>query len=215
MQRTPRRLPMSIALAVVLVAAGCSQLGAPRTGGAPAPTPAGAATTAQAPTTQSSSGSTTQPTTQTPPSAPTWRFPLQVSADHRYLVDQDGKPFRVQGDAGWEASVDLTLDGWRSYLDDRRARGFNTVLVQMTNPVKYNASSARAGCRRRRRGAALPYEHRRRRLGRRSDVRRATTARTTPPRATSTPLFVAEPRLLRLDRPAPERSQRDGTCWSS
>jgi hypothetical protein len=152
-QRTPRRLPMSIALAVVLVAAGCSQLGAPRTGGAP--TPAGATTTVQAPTTPSSSGSTTPPTTTHPPSAPTWRFPLQVSADHRYLVDQDGKPFRVQGDAGWEASVDLTLDGWRSYLDDRRARGFNTVLVQMTNPVKYNASSHAPGAVGA--GGALPF----------------------------------------------------------
>src|SRR5258708_15008741 len=68
-------------------------------------------------------------------------FPLTVSSNHRYLQDQAGTPFRIQGDSPWEASTDISLSDWRSYLDDRKSRGFNTVLVQITNPVKYVPNS--------------------------------------------------------------------------
>src|SRR5207248_3769221 len=68
-------------------------------------------------------------------------FPLVVSANHRYLQDQAGKPFRIHGDAAWDASVALTTADWRLYLDDRQARGFNTVLVQITDPFKHQPNS--------------------------------------------------------------------------
>jgi hypothetical protein len=78
-----------------------------------------------------------------------------VSADHRHLVDQDDKPFRIQGDAAWDAAVNLTLPDLRTYLDDRKARGFNSILVQMTNPVKYDPSSHAPGAAAA--GDALPF----------------------------------------------------------
>src|SRR5919198_3082123 len=64
------------------------------------------------------------------PPAPA-RFPLTISADRRRLVDADGVPFLVQGDAAWSLIANLTLDDAIRYLDDRRAKGFNTVLVNL------------------------------------------------------------------------------------
>ena len=55
-------------------------------------------------------------------------FPLSASANGRHLVDRNGVPFIVHGDTAWDASVSVTLAEWRAYLDDRRNRGFNTVL---------------------------------------------------------------------------------------
>ena len=68
-------------------------------------------------------------------------FPLKVSSNGRYLVDQNGVPFRIQGDTAWQLETDVTLSGLRTYLDDRKAKNFNTVVVQVTNPVRYVAAS--------------------------------------------------------------------------
>lgn len=59
------------------------------------------------------------------------RFPLRISADRRRLVDLDGRPFLVQGDAAWSIIANLSLDEAIRYLDDRQAKGFNTVLVNL------------------------------------------------------------------------------------
>ena len=58
-------------------------------------------------------------------------FPLQVQAGNRYLVDAAGKPFLIQGDSPWSLIVQLTLEQVDQYLDDRRARGFNTLLINL------------------------------------------------------------------------------------
>ncbi len=58
-------------------------------------------------------------------------FPLQVSSDGRYLVDRAGKPFLIQGDAGWSILVQLKDDEVETYLEDRRRRGFNAILVNL------------------------------------------------------------------------------------
>ena len=107
------------------------------------------------------SSSDAAPATSSPalPLAPiagvTWQFPLTVSDDHRTLVDVNGRPFRVNGDTGWEAAMELTLDEWIAYLDDRRAKGFNTILATMTSPVasypESQAPEARGA------GGALPF----------------------------------------------------------
>lgn len=57
-------------------------------------------------------------------------FPLVVSANHRYLEDQNGIPFPILGDSGWEASHNLDDSGRATYLNDRVKRGFNAVLQQ-------------------------------------------------------------------------------------
>lgn len=68
-------------------------------------------------------------------------FPVKVSTDGRYLVDSTGKPFRVQGDGGWEMFNELTLSDVQQYLDDRQSRGVNAIIVQVTNSVRYVTAS--------------------------------------------------------------------------
>jgi hypothetical protein len=58
-------------------------------------------------------------------------FPLQVSADRRYLEDGDGKPFLVVGDTAWSLVAQLGEDNIVRYLDDRARRGFNAIIVNL------------------------------------------------------------------------------------
>ena len=58
-------------------------------------------------------------------------FPLAIAPGKRYLVDAAGRPFLLQGDAAWSLIADLTREEVELYLDDRRARGFNTILVNL------------------------------------------------------------------------------------
>ncbi len=66
-----------------------------------------------------------------PAPGPTARYPLSISPDRRRLVDADGRPFLVQGDAAWSLVANLTYEDAVRYLDDRRAKGFNTVIVNL------------------------------------------------------------------------------------
>lgn len=68
-------------------------------------------------------------------------FPLKASPNGRYLVDQAGTPFRIHGDAGWDVAQKVTLAELRAYLDDRRAKGFNTVLTYWGASVDYVTNS--------------------------------------------------------------------------
>jgi hypothetical protein len=58
-------------------------------------------------------------------------FPLTVRPGQRYLEDAVGRPFLIHGDAAWSLIVQLTREEVELYLDDRRARGFNTILVEL------------------------------------------------------------------------------------
>lgn len=58
-------------------------------------------------------------------------FPLKLSANGRYLVDQRGTPFRIQGEAAWSLIANLTYNEANEYLENRLAKGFNTVLVEL------------------------------------------------------------------------------------
>lgn len=58
-------------------------------------------------------------------------FPLRVSADRRYLVDAKGVPFFYHADTPWML-LRLQPDAARAYLDDRRARGFTALQIQLT-----------------------------------------------------------------------------------
>ena len=59
-------------------------------------------------------------------------FPLKASADHHYLVDQQGNPFFVQGDSPWHLAYKVNRDEVKRYLDDRISRGFTSVMIQIT-----------------------------------------------------------------------------------
>ncbi|WP_269930496.1 apiosidase-like domain-containing protein [Aminobacter sp. HY435] len=58
-------------------------------------------------------------------------FPLQVQGGERYLSDAAGQPFFLQGDAAWSLIAQLSREDAELYLRDRKARGFNTILVSL------------------------------------------------------------------------------------
>jgi len=58
-------------------------------------------------------------------------YPLKVSANGRYLVDQEGVPFLMQGDSPQAMFVNLSEAEADSFLQDRASLGFNTVWVNL------------------------------------------------------------------------------------
>ena len=62
-------------------------------------------------------------------------FPLGVSANRHYLVDQNGTPFFMVGDAAQSAAGALTLAEFRGYIDTRVSQGFNTINVNVVEDV--------------------------------------------------------------------------------
>jgi hypothetical protein len=64
-------------------------------------------------------------------SAPAGTFPLRVAAGGRYLEDQAGNPFRVQGEAAWSLIANLTATEAETYLENRRLKGFNVVIANL------------------------------------------------------------------------------------
>jgi hypothetical protein len=67
-------------------------------------------------------------------------FPLHTVAGTRNLVDAQGQPFLLHGDTPWSLIAQLKREEVDQYLEDRRLKGFNTVLVNLlehefsTNP---------------------------------------------------------------------------------
>jgi hypothetical protein len=56
-------------------------------------------------------------------------FPLSLDPTGRFLADARGAPFLVHGDTPWSLTHNLTFEEAVRYLEDRRGRGFNTLLV--------------------------------------------------------------------------------------
>ncbi len=66
---------------------------------------------------------------------------LRVSADRRYLVDGDGKPFFVMGDTPWFLQK-RTIDEVRLIMDDRVAKGFNTLFLELLDDSRIPSRDA-------------------------------------------------------------------------
>ena len=58
-------------------------------------------------------------------------FPLRVEAGKRYLTGADGQPFLLIGDAAWSLIGALSREEADLYLEDRRSKGINAVLVNL------------------------------------------------------------------------------------
>jgi hypothetical protein len=58
-------------------------------------------------------------------------FPLKISANRKYLVDQNEQPFLIVGDAAWSMAAQPTQSDVTRYLDDRKSRGFTAILFEM------------------------------------------------------------------------------------
>jgi hypothetical protein len=58
-------------------------------------------------------------------------FPLKIGPAGRALVDRNGVPFLIHGDTPWSLTHNLTFEEAVRYMEDRRQRGFNTLLVSV------------------------------------------------------------------------------------
>jgi hypothetical protein len=58
-------------------------------------------------------------------------YPVKVAPDHRHLVTHGGIPYLVQGDAAWSIISGLTNEEAEFYLEDRRQKGFNSIIVNL------------------------------------------------------------------------------------
>jgi uncharacterized protein DUF4038/collagenase-like protein with putative collagen-binding domain len=85
--------------------------------------------TSTSPPSSPSPGPSPTPTPPSPPSA--FSYPLEIDSSSRYLIDQNGKPFLLFGDAAWSLFAALSDSDADLYLENRRQLGFNAVLVNL------------------------------------------------------------------------------------
>jgi hypothetical protein len=60
---------------------------------------------------------------------------LKISANQRYLADQNGSPFFWLGDTGWLLFSKLNREEAEQYLEDRRKKGFDVIQVMVLHTV--------------------------------------------------------------------------------
>lgn len=58
-------------------------------------------------------------------------FPLRIETGRPRLIDASGRPFIVVGDSAWSLLAQLSRPQIDTYLEDRRQRGYNAVLVNV------------------------------------------------------------------------------------
>ena len=58
-------------------------------------------------------------------------YPIRIGPDHRHVVDQAGSPFLIQGDTPWSLVAGLTREEAEQYLENRRRKGFNSIIVNL------------------------------------------------------------------------------------
>jgi hypothetical protein len=83
-----------------------------------------------------------EPTRGAEPATPA--YPLKLAANKRYLADQNDVPFLIHGDSPWSLIVGLTKTEAERYLEDRRQKGFNTLMVNLIEH-KYKGPKNRDG----------------------------------------------------------------------
>jgi len=59
------------------------------------------------------------------------KYPLMMSANQRYLVDQNNVPFLLIGDSPQALIGDVSEAGAATYLANRQARGFNAMWINL------------------------------------------------------------------------------------
>src|SRR5689334_16881273 len=72
-------------------------------------------------------------------------FPVKISADKRYLVDQNNKPFPILGRTAWFI-ISLTNGELKTFFDNTIAHGHNAIEMsvithwQMGNHAPFDAN---------------------------------------------------------------------------
>ncbi len=106
--------------------------GIPTPTNTPTPTLLPTATPTPTPTTiPSASPTPTQIPTPTPTGTPNFPFAKSVSANHRYLLDQNGNPYMIVGDSPHSLAVNLTEAQADQYFADRQSFGINAAWMQV------------------------------------------------------------------------------------
>lgn len=60
---------------------------------------------------------------------------LEISDNHRYIMNEDGSPFFWLGDTGWLLFIKLNREEAEDYFKNRRLKGFNVVQVMVIHDV--------------------------------------------------------------------------------
>ncbi len=71
-------------------------------------------------------------------------LPLKISINRRHLADQKDQPFLIHGDAPWSIITGVSKQEADRYLEDRRKKGFNSIIVNLIEH-KYNGPVNREG----------------------------------------------------------------------
>ena len=58
-------------------------------------------------------------------------YPLKISSDRRYIVDQRGRPFLIMGDSPQAMIGNLRVSDAATFIANRKAAGFNSLLVDL------------------------------------------------------------------------------------
>ncbi len=72
-------------------------------------------------------------------------YPLKVSTNHRYLVDQNNSPFLIAGDVPQVIVTMASTAEAASYFDDRQAHGFNAMWIDVLVASPYYPESREDG----------------------------------------------------------------------
>ena len=62
----------------------------------------------------------------------TYAFPLKLSSNNRYLVDQGGKPFLYVADTSWTMLGYLSVADAKQVIDTRKSQGFTAIQTILT-----------------------------------------------------------------------------------
>jgi len=72
-------------------------------------------------------------------------YPLKVSANRRYLVDQNNVPFLIAGDVPQALVTMISTADAAGYFDNRRAHGFNAMWINVLTAGPYYTDSPENG----------------------------------------------------------------------
>lgn len=69
--------------------------------------------------------------TPTPPTPGGGIYPIKASSNGRYLLTNDGNYFWYYADTSWHSAARYNQADFITLLDDRKAKGFNTIQISM------------------------------------------------------------------------------------
>jgi hypothetical protein len=72
-----------------------------------------------------------------------FKYPLKVSENKRYFIDQNKKPFLYNADTGWFLFWKLGKEEAKEYLSIRKSQKFNVIQTMLMLPEEANREGIR------------------------------------------------------------------------